>query len=597
MKNKWWCHELWTESGEKLHSMIKEYESEGKDNEKLEEVRIWQEYPRPQMKREGFLLLNGKWKLNRHSAWVPFPPQAMLSEYGKFVGEHFIYQKVFCLPDFFTKERVLLHFGAVDQICEVWLNDVRIGRHEGGYLPFSIDITDTVKRDGENLLEVRVLDTLSKVYPYGKQKKWRGGMWYTPVSGIWQSVWLENTDEVYISRIVLTPDLESVDIKLEVTGNTDVCKIPGFKVVIELEHGERIEQRLQGTEGRVSLSNHICADGNRYQPILWSPEKPHLYSMKVYYGKDEVETYFALRTVEVKEISGINRVCLNGEPIFMHGVLDQGYYSDGIYLPAQEAEYERDILRMKKLGFNMLRKHIKIEPECFYYYCDLHGMLVMQDMVNSGRYSFILQTAVPTIGFKHVRDTGGNTNSKRRRIFRAHTKETIEHLYNHPCIVAYTIFNEGWGQFESDSLYEYVKSLDDTRLIDSTSGWFAQTKSDFDSEHVYFKTVNLQVQKRPMFLSECGGYSLRIEDHYFNKYRYYGYGKCKSIDELTQKIIEMYHKMVLPAIPKGLCGCVYTQLSDVEDEINGLYTYDRRVCKVNKEQFQELAAEILKILG
>ena len=308
-------------------------------------------------------------------------------------------------------------------------------------------------------------------------------------------------------------------------------------------------------------------------------------------GKDKVETYFALRTIEIRNVNGINRVCLNGEPIFLHGVLDQGYFPEGIYLPAEEKEYDRDILRMKELGINFLRKHIKVEPDYFYYACDNLGMLVMQDMVNSGPYSFVGDTALPTFGFKTRGDKNG-TSGKRKEFFRAHVENTIEEVYNHPSIVAYTIFNEGWGQFHSDEMYEFVKTLDSTRLADSTSGWFAQEKNDFDSEHIYFKAIEVEPKERPMFLSECGGYSMAVEGHYYSKYNTYGYGGSDDSKKLTDDILSLYDIMVLPAAPKGMCGCIYTQLSDVEDEINGLYTYDRKVCKVDKERMLEMSKKL-----
>ena len=252
---------------------------------------------------------------------------------------------------------------------------------------------------------------------------------------------------------------------------------------------------------------------------------------------------------------------------------------------------------MKELGYNLLRKHIKVEPEAFYYACDKLGMLVMQDMVNSGPYHFIGDTALPTFGFKKKKDTLGGMSGKRKEFFLKHTEDTIRHLYNHPSIVAYTIFNEGWGQFCSDEVFRKVKEWDPTRLADSTSGWFAQQENDFDSEHIYFKVIPLSPGKRPLFVTECGGYSMAAEGHLYSKYNQYGYGTCDDVEELTGQIENMYRGMILPHIPGGVCGCIYTQLSDVEDEINGLYTYDRRVCKVNREAMASLAKELAAAVG
>ena len=549
----------------------------------------WQEYPRPQMRRDKYCLLNGTWKCNGSDILVPFAPQAPLSGYGKKVDDKLVYEKTFTLPEDFAKERILLHFGAVDQVATVWVNGQKMGSHEGGYLPFYFDITEVVKRQEENVIKVEVIDTLSKDYPYGKQTNKRGGMWYTPVSGIWQSVWLEEVADTYVEKLIMTPDLTGVDIELVLNGE---CGKEGFDVAVELEPGNVVVKHFEGCKGRLEIEGLEDKNGKKHQAKLWTTETPHLYSIRVTCGKDVVDSYFALRTIAIEKQNGVNRVVLNGKPIFMHGVLDQGYFCDGLFLPAKAEEYEKDILRMKELGYNMLRKHIKVEPEAFYYACDGLGMLVMQDMVNNGGYSFVFDTALPTFGFKTKNDAKGKIEGIRKEFFKQHTKETIEHLYNHPSIVAYTIFNEGWGQFNSDEMYDYVKELDATRVVDSTSGWFAQKKNDFDSEHIYFKVIPLEPKERPLFVSECGGYTMVVDGHYYSKYAQYGYGASDTKEALTKDIVYMYENMIIPFVKDGVCGCVYTQISDVEDEINGLYTYDRKVCKVVKEDMLAMSEKL-----
>lgn len=539
--------------------------------------KTWhEEYPRPMLKRESYYSLNGEWTLNNNHIIVPFPPQSKLSQYENKVQDQLHYHKSFALPKNFYKEneKVILHLGAVDQTCKVYINNTLLGANEGGYLPFHFDITEYLK--DENELVVTAMDTLNHDYPYGKQRKDRGGMWYTPVSGIWQSVWLEAVPSHSIDHIKISPTLNSVHLDIATDANEYTITIPlKTKEFKQTYHTKSID---------------IVFDEEDIE--LWSPENPYLYHFTIDTDTDHVESYFALREIKIE---GKN-LYLNNKKIFLHGVLDQGYFEDGIFLPESPQEYENDVLRMKELGLNFLRKHIKIEPETFYYACDKHGMLVMQDMVNNGGYNYIFDTVLPNIGLVYRKDKDKSTPIQ-REIFEEHMKKTLKHLYNHPCIIAYTIFNEGWGQFNSDDMYDICKSLDSSRFYDSTSGWFHQKKNDVDSLHVYFKTKPLKTKmNKPIFLSECGGYTRLIEDHVFNKDATYGYGTTHSEKELTEKIEKLYKEMVYTSIPNGLCGCVYTQLSDVEDEINGLYTYDRKVCKVNKEKMLEIKNKIESLL-
>ena len=523
-------------------------------------------YPRPLLQRNSFFSLCGKWELNGESIEVPFPPEAELSGYkGPLTDLHYV--KHFSLPEGFRKdnEKVILHFGAVDQVCDVFLNGRSIIHHEGGYLPFSIDISDLLQDD--NILEVKAKDELDYFYPYGKQSRKPSGMWYTPVSGIWQSVWIESYDRNGIDDLVINTTMDTLDLHIESSSDH-------FEIEFEGYHNSFDTKDIS-----ISIDD----------PHLWSPDDPYLYTLKIKTDNDEISSYFALRQIQVIN----NRLYLNNEPLFINGLLDQGYFEKGIFLPESPEDYRQDILNMKELGFNCLRKHIKIEPEAFYYYCDKEGMLVMQDMVNSGAYSFFTDTILPTIGLLKVRKP--LIDQKRYDFFIKHAKETIRHLKSHPCIFAYTIYNEGWGQQIASKAYETLKAEDPERLFDSTSGWFFDDKSDFDSYHVYFRNTILPKGNRLLLLSECGGFIRDISDHKSDKGSTWGYGKTNSEEELTDKIIAMHDKMVIPSIRNGLTGYIYTQVSDVEGEINGLYTYDRRVCKVNKEKLLEANRKLQEV--
>jgi beta-galactosidase/beta-glucuronidase len=507
---------------------------------------------------------------------VPFPVRE----------DEFCYYTTFSLPVDFIKDRVLLNFGAVDQIATVYIDEKLVGTHKGGYTPFSFDITDFLADDRthgtatQHELRVDIIDHLDHKFPYGKQKKNRGGMWYTPVSGIWQTVWLESVPEKYIRGIKITPDLEGI--ALEVDGDDD-------------EYTVQIKSRSNEKEQTFNLSEksfYIKIDN----PKLWSPESPELYDITIQGSQDKVQSYFALRTVGIGcDDDGYQRLLLNGKPYFFNGVLDQGYWPQGIFLPNSEQGWEDDILAMKKLGFNTLRKHIKIEPAGFYEACDRLGMVVFQDFINNADYSFFHDTILPTIfGATSSFITGKNKlfddrhfhkSAETRRIFKQTVTDTINHLYNFPCICYYTIFNEGWGQFCADEMYDFVKELDSTRIIDSTSGWFKQKKSDVESDHIYFKKIKIKKSEKPIVISEFGGYSFKLEpNHYFNKKQNYGYRFFKDQSELEKAIHELYDTQIKPYVKKGLCASIYTQLSDVEDETNGFLTYDR-IAKV-KSSFE-----------
>ncbi|MBP5384409.1 MAG: glycoside hydrolase family 2 [Lachnospiraceae bacterium] len=537
-------------------------------------------YPRPQFKRDSYISLNGTWE---DGVLVPFPPESVLSGYRGDDPSRHTYRRTFEIPADFVRDRIFLHFQAVDCKAKVYVDQTQVGGHIGGYLPFSCDITSFGA--GRHELVVETEDDTATDYPYGKQTLKPGGMWYTSVSGIWQSVWLESVPKDYIESITLTPSLTDLDV--EITGGTGTYKVRVYDAQ-DPEKGNCIsEQTIESPAFTIKIEDPKC----------WSPEDPNLYALVIESGEDRITSYFALRTVTIETINGKERICLNGKPYFFHGVLDQGYYPQGIFLPNNDKGYERDVLRMKELGFNTLRKHIKVENALFYEACDRLGMIVIQDMVNNGAYSFFFDTALPTVFHGKVNDKRRHKNPETRRIFTEHAKETVAYLYNYPCICMYTVFNEGWGQFDADALYDKMKQWDDTRIIDATSGWFHQTKSDVESVHCYFKPIRQQESTRPILVSEMGGYSLRVTGHLFNLSKNYGYKTFTSAEELTDAIVSLYDNEVIPYIAKGLCGSIYTQLSDVEDETNGFYTYDRAVCKTDKAVMRAVADRIMAAMG
>ena len=547
----------------------------------------WTVYPRPQMKRDSYINLNGEWEFSVQDTQpteydkkilVPFCPESLLSGVKEHYeeGSYLWYRRSFAIPEGFNRGRVLLHIGAADQLLQCWVNGIHVGNHSGGYEAMTFDITAAVHE--ENTVVICTIDDLrNQSFPYGKQvlPEKRGGMWYTPVSGIWQTVWLESVPETYIEKLNIENRGNSVTVSTvpAMDGKVTVAGLGAF--VLE--------------QGSVTITPE--------NPNLWSPENPYLYDFVVETEEDRVESYFAIRSLEIRKVGKYPRLCLNGKPYFFHGLLDQGYWPDGIFTPAAPECYAEDILAMKKLGFNMLRKHIKVEPEEFYYQCDKLGMIVFQDMVNNSDYNFLRDTVLPTAGIQKLDDRSFHKDDTSRAEFLREAKATVAQLKNHPSICYWTIFNEAWGQFDSDAVFDVFRKWDDTRFIDATSGWFRRTKTDVDSRHVYFRKVKLQGDgKKPLVLSEFGGKTYKTEGHVFNPDKAYGYGGCDTLEKLNEEVVHLYMDEVLPCVRQGLCAAVYTQVSDVEDEINGLLTYDRKVEKLQKDRMLPVAAALQRAL-
>ncbi|MBR6570883.1 MAG: MFS transporter [Clostridia bacterium] len=549
-----------------------------------------QEYPRPQFRRDSYLNLNGVWEYAitdndelparfDGTIVVPFSPESILSGVGRTLLPH---QTLWCrrqitLPEDFVIDggTVLVHFGAVDQEATVYWNGCQVAHHMGGYTAFSADVTDMLAN--ENTLLVRVHDDTDRSYhSRGKQKTQRGGIWYTPQSGIWQTVWMESLPLVHMQNARIEPLYDESSIRLTVNGTPEV---EGSALIEGKSHSFVCGQPLT-----VQLSDFRA----------WSPEDPYLYPIMLTLGSDHAETYFAMRKTEVrKDESGVVRLFLNNKPYFHNGLLDQGYWPDGLLTPPADEAMICDIQTAKDLGYNMLRKHIKIEPMRWYYHCDRIGMLVWQDMMNGGgEYSF-WTISTPLVTGIHQKDNQyrkfARSDAAGRKEYARELKELITQLINVPSIVLWVPFNEGWGQFDAKAACDLILKLDKTRPIDHASGWHDQKFGDIQSLHVYFKPYKFRPDKlgRAVVLSEFGGYNLRLEGHTFNSVDF-GYKKFADQNALWNAYRDLYEQQILPAIPNGLAATVYTQLTDVEDELNGILTYDRRVVKLPAEELKAL---------
>ena len=566
------------------------------------------EYPRPNMVRDSYLNLNGEWEycINQSKETdhyegtiiVPFSPETALSGVQKMVmpEDYLHYRKMFELPEGFKKERVLLHFGAVDQECDVFLNGKKLGSHVGGYLAFYFDVTEYLV-EGENVLTLCVKDYTEKApHARGKQKLVRkGGMsslFYTPQSGIWKTVWLESVADTYVERVKITPIFDEAAVKVEVltVGETD------NEAFISIYDGSNLVAEMSTVEKSAVIS---LPD---FTP--WTPENPHLYDVKITYGKDEVCSYFGMRKLSTgKDKNGLLRFFMNNKPFFFNGVLDQGYWPESLLTAPTEEALKYDIVKLKELGYNTIRKHIKVEPDRFYYLCDKLGMVVWQDMPNGGgEYNLLhvmYMTNVLSCYGRIIKDNHYGLFARKdeagRKQYYEDLKGMVEQLYNYPSIAVWVPFNEGWGQFDATKATTLIKTVDNSRLINEACGWFDQKGGDMYSIHNYLRKLKVKPNKdRVVALTEFGGYAFPIPGHMACE-KEFGYKHYKTKEELTANYRRLWEEEVYPNVAKGMCSTIYTQTSDIEEEINGLMTYDREENKFMEEELKEIHAKLYRV--
>ena len=564
----------------------------------------WQVYPRPQMTRPEWRNLNGVWDYwitgleeNSHreaggQILVPFPIESALSGVKRLLSpdEMLWYWREFSISKAWIGKRVLLHFEAVDWETKVFINHQFVGEHVGGYLPFWFDISDYLAEgDVQNELVVQVWDpTDTQWQQRGKQVLEPKSIWYTAISGIWQTVWLEPVSQTHIDVLKITPDVDAGTIRVKanlVGAEKDRCLLLArvFDSSALVGQGETTNP---AEEIAIRIPN----------PKLWSPDSPHLYDLEVVAGEDQVSSYFGMRKFSVED----GRLCINGTPLFQLGPLDQGYWPDGLYTPPTDEAMRRDIELVKSLGFNMLRKHVKVEPRRYYYYCDRVGLIVWQDMPNGGDpVDEVTSSLVILFGSRH-RDKdyryAGRIEEASRADFRHELQELVDHLHNFACIGMWVPFNEGWGQFDAKAIAAWLKDYDPTRPVDHASGWFDQGGGDCKSRHVYKLRLPLikSKHKRTAVLSEFGGYYLKVDGHLWNAENDFGYKKLTSSQALTDAYLDLLNTQLKPCIDAGLSAAIYTQTTDVEIEVNGFVTYDREVEKMDFTRIRPVHQELIK---
>ena len=554
--------------------------------------KVHPEYPRPQFVRDQWKNLNGLWNyaiLPKEEQkpqnfdgqiLVPFPVESALSGVAKAVGDtnRLWYQRTFSIPENWKNKQIKLNFGAVDWETKVWVNGKKIGSHRGGYDSFSFDITDALNKTGNQEVVISVWDPVDAgTQPRGKQVKNPRGIWYTSVTGIWQTVWIEPANKANIESIKINPDIDAALVNITAITSESATDL---NIILQVKaDGNTVNEvkTLTGEIASVSMKN----------PKLWSPDSPFLYGLNVILqdgnGKtlDEITSYFGMRKIALgKDEKGLTRLMLNNEFVFQFGPLDQGWWPDGLYTAPTDEALRYDIEVTKKLGFNMARKHVKIEPNRWYYWCDKLGLLVWQDMPSGDKY---IRRDQPDI----------KRSKKSAEQFELELKQLIANFGNHPSIVLWVPFNEGWGQYDTPRIVDYIKTLDPTRLVINTSGWSDRGVGDIHDIHSYpGPAMPNPEESRAIVLGEFGGLGLPLKGHTWQDENNWGYRSFKDADELTAAYRELIKKLY-PFVADGLSAAVYTQTTDVEIEVNGLMTYDRAIIKMNPDVVHKINMEYL----
>ncbi len=549
------------------------------------------EYPRPQLRRDSYICLNGLWDyaIRKEDTipdsfdgqiLVPYSPEVEKSGVNKIVmpDDFLFYHLNYQIPKEFIKDKVILHFGAVDQIAEVFINGKFALKHIGGFLPFSLDIKPFLQDNNVEIL-LRVVDTTNASYhSSGKQSLRPEGIWYKQQSGIYMPVWMESVSEGYIEKIKITPNIDEKTVKIQFNSSKKSAKLELNNQIYEIEANKDNIIKLDGIE-------------------LWSPENPYLYEFKIFNDVDEIFSYFAMRKISlIKDEKNRFVIALNNEKYFMKGVLDQGYYQDGLLTPNSDEDYINDIKLVKDLGFNVSRKHIKIESLRWYYHCDRLGLLVWQDFVNGcTKYNFWLNQVPLFVRYKindHRYKKFFREDEEGRKEAYQEFLDTIDLLYNSPCIVLWTIFNEAWGQFDAKEIYEKLKLVDPTRLYDHASGWHDQGSSDVKSMHIYKWKVKVPIRRkiknRAYVCSECGAYIIDKRLKEAKKKEGFIYLLFNNKEDFQKEYSRFINEEIIPAKKNGMSAFIYTQLSDVEEEMNGFVSYNRKEIKVDVDVIKKI---------